>query len=318
MKLTEKELELLLSRHPLHSSYFVRRLNDLIGDRYNVRYVLHRPKLGHVENTEGIDKNTALILYGDEYSQVFPEKYYAAAGVVIKRYCPESWERRGVIPITCEAVNWRPDDEDEIPLPCSQRPYSVMFSSNLNFRRTDIYRCMSGKSYGYPFRISSNYPTTGSYPLWHKVESVLLFKWITLLSKRLDFSDMYPNAYIRFNMGFNKGGLTSDEYLHRLSLSKISWCAAGFMTNETSRLLESCKAGCAVICGKLPNNDHYRNAPFIRIDDWRKVRAVTDELLKDEARMDEVGAACWKWYKEHFSPEAQAMYVARRLGVIPR
>lgn len=316
MKLTNDELKTLIGKAGPFLTCFIRTLNDLIGDRYTLRFIIHNPQRGHKVNLSGIDKETALILWGDEYSQVFPEEYFAAAGAVIKCYCPEAWERRGMIPITDVAMNWAPDEHGE-PMPCSQRPFAVMFSANLNYRRTDIYRGLSGKSFGYPFRISSNYPVTGSYPFWHKVEAVLMHKCILCCSKKFDFSELYPDSYIHFNMGFNHGQLTKQEYFQRLSLSKVSWCTAGFMTNETSRLLESCNAGCAVICGKLPNNDLYRGAPFIQIDDWRKVREVTDELLADERRLDEVGEACRQWYKDHFAPDVQARYVASRLGLHP-
>lgn len=316
MKLTETELAEILQYRTPYVKHFVRTLNELIGDVYNIRFILQKPGEKLNEDTTGIDKRTALILLGDERSQHFPEKLFAAAGVVIKDYCPESWARRGCIPVTCTQMSWTPNGNETPLQPCSSRPYPVMFSANLNFRRTDIFRGVSGRSFMYPFRISSNYPTTGSYPLWHKVEAVLMHKIISRCCERMDYSELYPGSYIRFNAGFNKGGLTNDEYLRRLSLSKISWCTAGFMTNETSRLLESCDAGCAVICGKLPDHDFYRDAPFVQIHDWRKVRTVTDELLKDEARLDEIGAACRQWHLDHFAPDILAKYVARRIGVI--
>lgn len=317
MKLTEDEI----NSEPLcHSAFFrsfLQNLNELIGDYYDIKIVIHRPGNGDVENTAGISGKTALILWGDEQSQVFPEVYYKAAGVVIKCYCPESWEKQGVIPMTDVAMNWTPEDDERKVAPCSERPYTVMFSANLNYRRTDIYRGLCGRKFGYPFRISSNYPITGQYPLWHKVEAVLMHKLITRLDSRVDFSAAYPNSYIRFNRGFCNGSLSKEEYFNRLENSKISWCTAGFMTNETSRLIESANAGCAIICGSLPNNEIYAGAPFMLINDWRKVRQVTDEILNDPARMDEMGAAAKSWYISHFAPEVQARRIAKKLGVLP-
>lgn len=318
MKLTEQEIEEMCVPFGSTGSRFFKRflveLNELIGGRFDIRFRIFRPRLSREVDLSGIDNKTVLILWGDEDSRVFPDLYAEKAGVVLKPYCPDSWLKRGIIPMTDVAMNSVECPEKEVPpLPCSQRPYTVMFSANLNFRRTDIYRGLCGCSGGYPFRVSSNYPVTGSYPLWHKIEAVAMHKLLTSLCKRMDFSDLYPESYIRFNRGFMKGSLSSDEYLDRLNKSKISWCTAGFMTNETSRLLESSRAGCVVICGELPDNELYKGHPFHIIHDWRKVRQVTDMLLADESRMDELGAASRRWYESRFAPEAQARRIARLL-----
>lgn len=318
MKLTEPEIEEMCVPFGRTGSRFFRRflveLNERIGADFKIRFRIFRPRLSREVDLSGIDSKTVLILWGDEESRVFPHLYAKRAGAILKPYCPDRWLKKGIIPMTDVAMNSEecPEREGSL-LPCSQRPYTVMFSANLNFRRTDIYRGCCGCSVGYPFRVSSNYPVTGSYPLWHKIEAVAMHKLLTLFYKRMDFSELYPRSYIRFNCGFMKGALSSDEYLDRLSKSKISWCTAGFMTNETSRLLESSRAGCAVICGELPDNELYKGHPFHIIRDWRKVRQETDMLLADESRMDELGAASRRWYESHFSPEAQARRISRLL-----
>lgn len=87
------------------------------------------------------------------------------------------------------------------------------------------------------------------------------------MSRKMDFSELYPNSYIRFNNGFMKGTLSKEEYLHRINNSAVSWCTAGFMTNETSRLIESARAGAVVLCGTLPDNELYRGNPFVLVKD---------------------------------------------------
>ncbi len=308
MKLSEEEI----SRHK--SPYFRRfisALNELIGEQWDIRFRVHNPQLGDKEITKGIDKRTALILWGDEYSQVFPQEYYTKAGVIIKPYCPEAWIQKGLIPMTDSAMI--PADEAQPLIPCSRRPYAIMYSANLNYRRTDLYRGLCEKSFGYPFRISSNYPTTGKYPLAHKIEAVIAHKIITLASKQTDFSHLYPNSYIKFHNGFMQGTLSAEEYNSRLHHSKISWCTAGFMTNETSRLIESACAGCAIICGELPNTPIYAGHPFYTIHDWRNIRRITDRLLNDSDRLDEMGQTARNWYNTHFRPEAQAERIAKVL-----
>lgn len=43
-----------------------------------------------------------------------------------------------------------------------------------------------------------------------------------------------------------------------------------------------------------------------RIDDWRDVRRVTDDLLKSPDELDRIGCTCREWYLSYFSPSAQA------------
>ncbi len=305
MKLTEEEINEF--KAPFLRRFII-RLNELVGDKWNIVFRIHNIQKGDKTDIRGINKSSALILWGDEYSQVFPHEYFEHAGVTIKCYCPDSWEERGIIPMTDNAMIV--GDDSHAPEPCSSRPYTIMYSANLNYRRTDLLRGLLNRSFGYPFRISSNYPITGSYPLWHKIEAVVMHKIIRTLEKSRDFSHLYPNSYIRFHHGFMQGTLTKEEYLERLWKSKISWCTAGFMTNETSRLIESACAGCAIMCGRLPDNPIYKGHPFIVVDDWRKVRRITDELLNDSARMDELGSKARDWYISHFSPEKQAERVA--------
>lgn len=305
MKLTTEEINTF--KAPFLRRFII-RLNELVGDKWNIVFRIHNIQKGDKSDIKGINKQTALILWGDEYSRVFPTEYFDRAGVTIKCYCPDSWTKRGIIPMTDNAMIVGDDSLD--PEPCSSRPYTIMYSANLNYRRTDLLRGLLNCSFGYPFRISSNYPITGSYPLWHKIEAVAMHKIITTRVKDLDFSHLYLNSYIRFHRGFMQGVLTPEEYLKRLWNSKISWCTAGFMTNETSRLIESACAGCAVMCGQLPDNPIYNGHPFIVVNDWRKVRQITDSLLNDPARMDELGSKSRDWYKSHFSPEKQAERVA--------
>lgn len=135
---------------------FVNALKEIVSPRWDVVHRTHNPRLGHRVDTNGISSRTALILWGDEMSQQFPQEYFDAAGAIIKPYCPESWEARGVIPVTDVAMCTDAGRDDTDILPVSRRPYTVMFSGNLNYRRTDLYRACSRRSFGYPFRISSN------------------------------------------------------------------------------------------------------------------------------------------------------------------
>lgn len=286
----------------------LRELNKQIGDTWTIKRIVYRPEEDTVD-LSGIDKRTALILWGDERSRHFPEEYFRAAGAVIKCYCPETWEARGIIPVTDIAMSWTGDGKSRDLIPCSQRPYNVFFSGNLNYRRTDLFRGCSNRSFGWPFRISACYPTTGKYLLMHKVEAVVMYWLVRHLCHVRDFSHLYADSFIQFNSGFSKG-LSPAEYLERTQMSKIVWCAPGFMTNETCRLIEASCAGCVCVVGRLPNNDIYRGNPFVRIDDWRDVRRVTDDLLKNTDGLDRIGCACREWYLSHFSPSAQAERIA--------
>lgn len=307
MKLTPEEIAEFSNKFERD---FIRRLNDLVGDDWDIRSKEFNPHRGDVQDTSGINSNTLLLLWGDERSRVFPDEYVKASGLVVKCYCPESWQERGIIPMTDRMMVSIPDSPI---LPSSKREYTVMYSANLNYRRTDMYRGLSERSFGYPFRVTSNYPITGVYPLWQKLEAAMVHAILTRYANQMDFSHLYPNSYIRFHSSFMQGSLSAAEYVNRLLNSKISWCTAGFMTNETSRLLESAAAGCVVICGKLPETPMYKGHPFVVVDDWRNIIKVTNDILNDPDRMDELGYKARQWYESHFSPTAQAERIAKTL-----
>ena len=283
-------------------------LQERVGDGWSIVVRVFRPGQDAV-NLNGINKHTILILWGDERSRVFPEEYFRAAGITIKCYCPESWEARGIIPVTDIAMSWDGDGESANLSPCSKRPHAVFFSGNFNYRRTDLFRACCARSFCWPFPVSACSPVTGYYPLFHKIEAAIIYRAILCLERRRDFSDLYPGSIIRFNDGYRRG-IPSSEYLNYIRTTKIVWSAPGFMTNETSRLIEASCAGCVVMVGRLPENEIYSGNPFVHIRDWRKVREMTDELLNDESRLDELGANARKWYETHFSPSAQAVRIA--------
>ena len=136
---------------------------------------------------------------------------------------------------------------------------------------------------------------------------------IRRLSSKRDFGELWPPSIIRFYQGFFCGDASADDYLGVLRQSKIVWCPPGFVNNETSRLLEASQAGCVIVTGNLPDTAIYHGHPFVQIGDWRRIREVTDSLLRDEQRLDELGFASRAWYLSHFSPEAQADRVAETI-----
>ncbi len=290
-------------------STFLLSLNEYLGDDIDICFRVYNPKLAKVEDTTGITNKTVVVLWGDERSVHFPKQFHTAAKNIIKYHLPPAWMNKGFIPVT-DALFAAPTDEQLINIqPCSKRPNSVFYSGNLNYRRIDLYRGLSGSSFGYPFRLSACYPVNGSQPLLHKIEASVLLKIITRVSTKMDFSYLFPNSYVRFTDGFGKG-LSKSEYVERLLSSKISICPPGFATNETIRLMESCLCGTAIICGHLPELPMYEGHPFVEIKDWRRIKWVVDELLNDQDRLDEIGYACKEWYDKHFSPVAQARRVA--------
>lgn len=285
---------------------FLTRLRAGIGGRYRVRMVLLDPKHGRADDISDVDKSTVILLYGDEYATDFPSEHVRRAAHVIKQYCPADWERRGIIPVTDRTMNWRPEVDGFQPKPCSERSRTVLFSGNLNHRRVDLFRGLAGSSFGFPFRCAACYPETGKMPFLPLVQARLMEKILRRFTDKRDFGELFPNSTIRFYDGFFHGQETTDDYLSALLETKIVWCPPGFVTNETSRLLEASQAGCVVVTGKLPDTTLYRGHPFVAINDWRMVRRLTDSLLNDESRLDEMGASSRAWYLSRFSPEAQA------------
>lgn len=314
MSISSEELEFAL-KHMANSPWFrefLLRLGEYLGDKYHVCFRIFNPKVSKYEDTTGITAKSVVILWGDERSTYLPTKYLAAAGRIVKYHLPPSWMSKGFEPVTDTAFAVPSEGQLQDLRPCSERPYPVFYSGNLNYRRLDLFRGLAGVSYGYPFRIPACYPINGCQPILQKLHAMVMNKIISGISGRRDFSSLFPGSYIVFTNGFGKG-LTKDEYLERMLKSKISLCPPGFVTNETIRLLESCLCGTAVVCGRLPDLPMYEGHPFVEISDWRRIKWVIDDLLSDEDRLDEIGQAGRMWYDSHFSPDAQAKRIAKSI-----
>lgn len=120
MKYTKYEQSNIRTKNRPFFAELLIHLNELIGDDWDIVVRVFRPtrslfqnlsNSSHPVDLSGISKRTALILWGDEYSQVFPEAYYRAAGVVIKCYCPDDWKDR-LVPVTDIALSWTPEIEE--------------------------------------------------------------------------------------------------------------------------------------------------------------------------------------------------------------
>jgi len=127
-----------------------------------------------------------------------------------------------------------------------------------------------------------------------------------------DFSEAFPNSYIRFTSGFSKG-LDRVSYGAILRDSKIALCPGGWKSNETYRHFEAMRAGCVLISDPLPETRLYRDAPIIRITNWQRLEETVSQLLRSPERMLELQRLTLAWWEDVCSEKATAAYIRAQL-----
>ncbi len=104
-----------------------------------------------------------------------------------------------------------------------------------------------------------------------------------------------------------------EEYLNLLKRSKIVLCPRGDIS-ETYRFFEAAACGCVIVCEPLPAAWYYEGQPAVILDDWRKLDAVLDELLSNEAKLAEIAQRTVEYWRDRVSEAAVARYIAAHLS----
>ena len=116
----------------------------------------------------------------------------------------------------------------------------------------------------------------------------------------------HPDLAIVTKRTANFLGTTDDDavaYSHAMMQSRI--CVAPRGTSlETYRFFEGLRAGCVMICERLPNRPFYTGAPMVTIDDWSTLASTISALLADRERMQHMHLASLHWWHEHCAPAA--------------
>jgi hypothetical protein len=114
-------------------------------------------------------------------------------------------------------------------------------------------------------------------------------------------------------------GLTSDfkaskqtgqnEYWQRLAAGRICLAPRG-NSPETYRVFEAARAGCAVVCERLPPHWFYADAPFVERTGWRDLDRLLYRLAADPEALARRQRQTLDWWYERCSPEAVADRIA--------
>ena len=104
-----------------------------------------------------------------------------------------------------------------------------------------------------------------------------------------------------------------DDYVETLANTKISLVPRGTSV-ETYRFYESLKAGCVIVCERLPNTWFYDGHPGIVIEDWRDLANLLPALLADQAALEQRAAEGLKFYRTRYSQTVVAKDISNFLA----
>lgn len=146
---------------------------------------------------------------------------------------------------------------------------------------------------------------------------LLFYKKFTLKILNNLVKYKYPMDYYQFNDGFNNG-LDEEDYNFILRNSKIALCPKGWVNTETFRLYEAMKWGCVVISEELPDRSYYKDIPIIKVKDWREGLKISNELINNKTKLEEMSKRNLQYYKDNLSPQATANLIVDKLNSLER
>lgn len=180
----------------------------------------------------------------------------------------------------------------------SERSVNVFYSGNLSNPRIPIFKNLLGLAY---------------IPDWVFKSFFYFFKQQTVNFLGRDFSNYFPNSYIKFTTGYGKG-LSKQEYAEMLGNAKIVLCPKGFINNETFRMYEGLRCGCIIITEKLPDHEFYVNAPVYEVKDWKEGIILVKKLLaKPIDELEALRIKMIKGWAENMSEAALSEYVVEKI-----
>jgi hypothetical protein len=244
-------------------------------------------------NTDGPEppphpEKTVLLYISDETMRI-PEHLSPHFKAIFKCYIPV--DRQGnIFSMPLGYVKGRKKIEQT---PIETRPFNVFFSGNLNENRFPLYQHFNW------FKLMPTWLFTRVY---YRVKNRLNF----------DYSNYFPNSYIRFTHGFNTG-LNAEQYTHYLYNSKIIICPKGFTSAETFRHYEALQAGSIVLSQKLPDTYYYKGGPFVQLNSWREMDKAVMDLIKDPKALRAKQEEAKSWWEEKCSEKAVARHISTSL-----
>jgi hypothetical protein len=99
------------------------------------------------------------------------------------------------------------------------------------------------------------------------------------------------------------------DYWRRLAASQVCLAPRGNAA-ESYRVFEAARAGCVVVCERLPRHWFYRGAPFVELTGWRDLDTVLTRLISDERELAARQRRTLDWWYDRCDPEAVAQFMA--------
>ena len=110
--------------------------------------------------------------------------------------------------------------------------------------------------------------------------------------------------------------MSGEDYRRVLYDAKIAICPGGYASRESFRHYEALRAGCVIISEPLPDTRFYRGSPIIVLDDWRNLRGVVRELLREPERLETLHRQTRKWWQDMCCEEAVARFMKEKLDLL--
>ncbi len=193
-------------------------------------------------------------------------------------------------------------DLKQLPMvPICDRKLNIFFSGSFNTNRYALHRSL--------YKMNS---ILGLLPVISQRIDQKIDKIVREDFKLIDFSNKFPNSYIRFTNGFMKG-LDVTTYAQMLYDSKIVICPSGYNSSETFRHFEAMRAGCIIISAPLPKTRLYRGSPIIELETWKDLQKTLKELLNSPAHLAELQQKTLDWWNNVCSEKATALYIKEQI-----
>lgn len=250
------------------------------------------------ENSQGLPKSANLtidnkvLIYLSEESHDVPVDFYGHYKAIFKTYLTRNILKKNIFKFPLGYGGKRPKMDS---LPITERKYNFFYSGNINRNRIDLLSSFLSRE---PSILRRKY---GFYRILNYFKS--------------DYSDFYPDSYIKFTNKFGTG-LSSDSYYEYLYNTKVAICPPGYELNHTYRHYEALMAGCIVLSLETDNEGYFDGAPIIQVNNWKDGLLLASNLLKEEDVIKEISFKSTEYFNNHFSAIAVALYVAEKLSSI--
>ena len=149
---------------------------------------------------------------------------------------------------------------------------------------------------------------------WFKTpKSYSRSKMIAFLQR---FSGKYTSLNIDLKVTPSFKAIRSEDpvsYSNRVMNTRISLVPRG-ASYETYRFFESIRFGCLVIAEYLPDFWFYRDAPVIRISDWKNLEEELNALLNNPSKAELMHQQVLNWWETKCSEKALGNFMAQKLN----